>query len=57
MNEPTFNLNTIAIRQQWLPPGVSNCMVFIFKNRCEITDKVRLYVVKSWNNKVLLNPR
>ncbi len=37
MNEPIFNsahhLNrsyTIVIRQQWLPPGVSNCMVFNF---------------------------
>ncbi len=37
MNEPIFNsvhhLNwpyTIAIRQLWLPPGVSNCMAFIF---------------------------
>ncbi len=34
MNESIFNLNqpyTIAIRQQWLPPGVTNCMVFNFK--------------------------
>ncbi len=32
MNEP-FNLNqpyTIAIKQQWLPPGAANCMVFNF---------------------------
>ncbi len=34
MNEPIFNLNqpyTIDIRQQWLPPGAANCMVFNFK--------------------------
>ncbi len=34
MNEPIFNLNqpyTIVIRQQWLPPGAANCMVFNFK--------------------------
>ncbi len=33
MNEPIFNLNqlyTIAIMQQWLPPGVTNCIVFNF---------------------------
>ncbi len=38
MNEPIFNSvhhfhrpYTIAIKQQWLTPGVSNCMVFNFK--------------------------
>ncbi len=37
MNEPIFNSvhhlhrpQTIAKRQQWLTPGVSNCMVFNF---------------------------
>ncbi len=33
MNKPIFNLNqpyTIAIRQQWLPPGAANCIVFNF---------------------------
>ncbi len=33
MNEPIFNLNepyTIAIRQQWLPLGATNCVVFNF---------------------------
>ncbi len=35
MNEPIFNVNqpyTIAIRQQWLPLGVTTCMVFNFKS-------------------------
>ncbi len=34
MNEPIFNLiqqNIIALGQQSLPPGVTNCMVFNFK--------------------------
>ncbi len=33
MNEPIFNdvCTSFAIRQQWLPPGVTNCMVFNFK--------------------------
>ncbi len=41
MNEPIFNSvhhlhqpYTIAIRQQWLTPGVSNCMVLYFKRIC-----------------------
>ncbi len=29
LNQP---YTLIAIRQQWLPPGVSNCKVFIFKS-------------------------
>ncbi len=35
MNELIFNLNQpyrIAIRQEWLPPGVTNCMVFNFNS-------------------------
>ncbi len=36
MNQPIFNLNqpyTIAISQQWLPAGATNCMLFNFKGR------------------------
>ncbi len=43
MNESIFNLNrpyTIVIRQQWLPPGVTNCMVFNFNNTCFIVEDI-----------------
>ncbi len=50
MNEPIFNSvhhlhrhYTIAIRQEWLTPGVSNCMVFNFKGTmsCALQNQIR----------------
>ncbi len=47
MNEPIFNLNrpyTIAIRQQWLPPDVTNCMVFNFN----VTKLWKRYITQGY---------
>ncbi len=45
MNEPLFNSvdqlhrpYTVAIRQQWLTPGVSNCLVFNFNQHNLLMD-------------------
>ncbi len=46
MNEPIFNLNrpyTIAIREQSLPPGVSNYKEFIFSRLAMYTGIDMLY--------------
>ncbi len=58
MNEPIFNsvhhLNrpyTIAVRQQWLPPGASNCMVFNFKDsNLYIGNIICIKKKKSYHN-------
>ncbi len=61
MNEAVFNsvhyLNrpyTIAIRQQCLPRGVSNCMVFIFKY-IFVKEEEKIYKnnIRSVSNNVL----
>ncbi len=50
MNELIFNLNqpyTIAIRQQWLPPGAANCMAFNFNNDLDVEHHI-------WRDKTIV---